>query len=150
MSEQTATATAPEETKQQHTRFSHGTMCWTELMSKDVEKAKTFYSELFGWKIAESNVAGMTYSEIVVGDQHVGGMFQMTPECGDGPSHWMSYVAVDDVDASAKQVTKLGGSICVPPTDIPTVGRFCVITDPTGATLSMITMNCTGSQTDAS
>jgi predicted enzyme related to lactoylglutathione lyase len=67
-------------------------------------------------------------------------MMQMAAEFGDAPSHWMSYVAVTDVDATAQRVEELGGKICVPPTDIPKVGRFCVITDPTGATISLITL----------
>src|SRR5215210_3251518 len=99
MSEQTATA--PEQT-QHHEAFAHGTICWNELASKDVEAAKKFYTELLGWKLTESQAAGMNYTEIVVGDKHIGGMYQITAECGGGemPSHWMSYVAVDDVDAT--------------------------------------------------
>ena len=57
------------------------------------------------------------------------------------PPHWMSYVAVNDVDAVAARIAELGGAVCVPPTDIPTVGRFSVINDPSGATLSIITFN---------
>jgi predicted enzyme related to lactoylglutathione lyase len=64
----------------------------------------------------------------------------MGPEFGGAPSHWMPYVAVNDVDASVKRVEELGGKVCVPPSDIPNVGRFSVITDPTGATISLITL----------
>jgi len=85
----------------------------------------------------------MVYNEIHVDGKEtgVGGMFQMGAEFGETPSHWMPYVAVDDVDAKAKQVAELGGKICVPPSDIPNVGRFCIITDPTGATLSLIKLS---------
>jgi predicted enzyme related to lactoylglutathione lyase len=137
MSEQTATA--PEQTRN-HEPIPHGTICWNELASKDVEAAKTFYTKLLGWKLTGSEAAGMNYTEIVVGDKHIGGMYQLTDECGgaDAPSHWMSYVAVDDVDASAKRAEELGGKVRVPPMDIPNVGRFCVISDPTGAAISLI------------
>jgi predicted enzyme related to lactoylglutathione lyase len=137
MSEQVATA--PEHTLN-HEPIPHGAICWNELASKDVEAAKTFYSELLGWKLTGSEGAGMHYTEIVVGDKHIGGMYQLTDECGgaDASSHWRSYVAVDDVDASAKRTEELGGKVCVPPMDIPNVGRFCVISDPTGATISLI------------
>lgn len=140
MSEQTATAT--EECMDQHEPAGHGTFCWNELASKDVGTAKKFYTELLGWTLKESNAPGMVYTEISAGEKSVGGMYQITDECGGGdmPSHWMSYVAVDDVDSVAARVTELGGSICVPPTDIPHVGRFSVITDPTGATISLITL----------
>ncbi len=135
MSEQTATAT--EQTKQ-YEPPKPGTICWTELMTNDLETAKKFYSELFGWKLTESNVAGMMYTEIAAGEEHVGGMMQITPECGgDASPQWSSYVAVEDAEASAKRVEELGGTIKVPVMDIPGVGRFCVITDPTGATISL-------------
>ena len=140
MSEQTATA--PEQTRNQEA-IPHGTICWTELASKDVEAAKQFYTELLGWKLTTSQGAGMNYTEIVVGDKHIGGMFQITDECGgdDMPSHWGSYVAVDDVDASAKRTEELGGKVIVPPMDIPNVGRFCVINDPAGAAISLIKLS---------
>ena len=125
----------------EHTLPANGAFCWNELGTTDLETAKKFYTELLGWRLKESKAAGMIYNEIVAGDREVGGMYQMTAEFGNTPSHWMAYVAVDDVDAKAKQVTELGGKVCVPPTDIPNVGRFCVITDPTGATISLIKLS---------
>ena len=119
---------------------AHGAFCWNDLASTDAEAAKMFYTELFGWKLKESQDAGVDYSEIMVGGREMGGIYQMTAEQGNMPSHWMPYVAVDDVDASARRVEELGGKVCVPPTDIPNTGRFCVINDPTGATLSLITL----------
>ena len=136
MSEQTAATT-----EKKHEMPAHGTFCWNELASRDYDAARKFYAELLGWTLKESNAAGMSYTEIVVGDRHIGGMYQITEECGgDRPSHWMSYVAVDDVDAAASRVEELGGKISMPPMDIPNVGRFCVITDPSGANLSLITL----------
>ena len=121
----------------EHTLPTNGAFCWNELGTTNLEAAKKFYTELLDWKLKDSKFAGMVYNEIVAGGREVGGMFQMTAEFGDTPSHWMAYVAVDDVDDKAKQVVDLGGKVCVPPTDIPNVGRFCIITDPTGATLSL-------------
>ena len=124
----------------EHEMPAHGTFCWNELSTRDAESAKKFYTQLLGWQLKESDAAGMVYSEIVAGGEHVGGIYQMGAEFGDAPSHWMAYVAVDDVDAKAGQVEQLGGKVRIPPTDIPNVGRFCVIDDPAGATLSLITL----------
>ncbi len=125
----------------------HGEFCWSELGTTNVESCKSFYSELFGWKFKENapitcpDGGEMIYSEISVdGRKQFGGMFQMGKEFGETPSHWMSYVAVDDVDTAAEKVKELGGSVCVPPTDIPNTGRFSVVQDPTGATFSVITL----------
>jgi predicted enzyme related to lactoylglutathione lyase len=118
----------------------HGAFCWNELATRDAGAAKKFYTELLGWRLKEGDAAPGEYTEIVVGDEHVGGIFQAGPEHGDVPAQWSAYVAVDDVDAAAKRVEGLGGKVRVPPNDIPGVGRFCVISDPTGATLSLITL----------
>ena len=124
---------------------ANGAFCWNELATTDLESAQNFYKTLLGWEIKESKATGecegsMVYNEIVVAGQHVGGIYKMGPEFGQAPSHWMAYVAVDDVDAKARQVWELGGKVRVPPTDIPNVGRFCVINDPTGATIALITL----------
>jgi predicted enzyme related to lactoylglutathione lyase len=52
--------------------------------------------------------------------------------------HWIGYVGVDDVDAAVDQITKLGGAIYVPPTDIPNISRFSVFADPQMATLALV------------
>ena len=127
---------------------ANGAFCWQELATTDLDAAQNFYKTLLGWEVKEgkapacegSEVPPMVYNEIVVAGAHVGGMYKMGPEHGGAPSHWMAYVAVDDVDAKAVQVLELGGTVCVQPMDIPNVGRFCVINDPTGATISLITL----------
>ena len=124
----------------EHTFPAHGAVCWNELTTTNVEAAKSFYAELLGWTLKESQIGPVTYTEFYVAGKPSGGMFQMGTEFGNMPSHWMAYIAVEDVDASAKRVEELGGKVCVPPTDIPNTGRFCVIDDPTGATISLITM----------
>ncbi len=124
---------------------ARGSFCWNELATTDSEAAMRFYKALLGWEVQRSNVVdeseGQTpYHEIVVGGESVGGIYKMGPEFQGAPSHWMAYVAVEDVDERARQVWELGGKVCVPPTDIPNVGRFCVVNDPTGATLALITL----------
>jgi predicted enzyme related to lactoylglutathione lyase len=128
---------------------ANGSFCWNELATTDSAAALKFYRELLGWEIEESKATAscegagappMAYNEIVVGGQHVGGIYKMGPEFQGAPSHWMSYVSVEDVDEKARQVWELGGKVCVPPTDIPNVGRFCVVNDPTGAAISLITL----------
>lgn len=116
-----------------------GTFCWNELMTRDSEAAGKFYSELIGWKVVDSGMPGMKYSILKAGDQDVGGMMDMPPDIpAEVPSHWMAYITVDDVDACAAKVAKLGGQVLHGPQDVPNIGRFCVIQDPTGATVSLM------------
>lgn len=112
--------------------------CWNELATSDAGKCITFYTKMFGWTAHSAPVASTTYTLFKQNDRDVCGMLQMTAEWGDVSPHWMAYVSVEDVDRSAQQVGELGGKVCVPPTDIPPVGRFAVVQDPTGATFSII------------
>ena len=59
-------------------------------------------------------------------------------DVGGERSNWLPYVAVDDADATLARARKLGGTICTGPEDIPNVGRFGVLQDPTGAALAIL------------
>jgi hypothetical protein len=111
------------------------TFCWGELATRDTAAATAFYGQVFGWK---AKTGDPTYTEFHLGDQPFGGMLTMTPEMGDAPPHWAPYFAVNDCDATAEKAKSLGASMCVPPQDIPNVGRFAVIADPQGAVFSII------------
>lgn len=114
-----------------------GSMVWNELNTRQAEASARFYGEVFGWKVRLQEGGPMVYREILLGDHTVGGIIEMTEEWGDLPPHWMVYFAVDDADATAAKATELGGSVQVPPTDIPP-GRFSVIGDGAGAHFSVI------------
>ncbi|MEV0293560.1 VOC family protein [Nocardia sp. NPDC050710] len=117
------------------------TYCWSELNSRDVDAAKDFYGAVFGWEGATSEFGTTTYTEWKVGGRSIAGMVQMDDQWpADLPAHWMVYFAVSDTDASAARTSQLGGTVSVPPTDIP-IGRFAVLGDPQGAYFSVIRLN---------
>lgn len=117
----------------------HGAFSWCELMTSDVAAAKAFYGKLFGWDTEDMSMPGMTYTVVKAGGGEIGGIMAMPKEAPNMPPTWGAYVTVDDIDATAKTAGELGAKLLVPPTDIPDVGRFCVIQDPQGATISAIT-----------
>ena len=102
-----------------------GTACWYELQSPDGEKARQFYTALFGWTAKVSP----EYTEWHQGEAARGGM----RETKETPAHWLVYFAVTDPDATVRQSESLGGKTIVPAMDIPKVGRFAVLQDPQGA-----------------
>jgi uncharacterized protein len=124
-----------------------GSFCWGELATTDVKKAGAFYSGLFGWSLKESS-GGMPYTEFNNHGKPIGGMTPSSSMQNEGqnqgqnqgvPPHWSLYFAVEDCDAAAEKAKGLGATLCVPPTDIPNVGRFAVIQDPQGAFFSIFT-----------
>jgi predicted enzyme related to lactoylglutathione lyase len=118
----------------------HGAFSWCSLMVNDVAAAKTFYTKLFGWDTEEMNTAGMAYTVVKAGGEGIGGISALPNDAPrENSPMWGVYVTVDNVDATAETAKKLGAKLLVPPQDIPTVGRFCVIQDPQGAVISAIT-----------
>ena len=118
---------------------SRGRFAWYDLMTTDVEGAKAFYGQVFGWTSQETRMGEHLYTAFTVGENPAGGMMPMAepmfpPEI---PPHWMAYFSVTDCDAVCAHAEKLGGSVFVPPTDIPP-GRFAVLGDPQGAFFSII------------
>jgi len=108
-----------------------------ELMTTDVAKAKAFYTGLFDWKLVD--MPGMDYTMINVGEGTGGGM--MKNPVPDLPSFWMAYVLVENAAVATEKARTLGATICKEVTEIPGIGWFSVITDPTGATLALWQMN---------
>ena len=107
-----------------------------ELATTDVAKAKSFYGSLFDWKLNDMPMeGGHSYTLIEVGDGTGGGIMQH-PMPG-APSGWLAYVGVEDVKAATEKARSLGATIFREVSDIPNVGSFSIIVDPTGAMLAL-------------
>lgn len=107
-----------------------------ELSSTDIGAAKSFYGKLFDWQLEDVVMSPeMTYTMIKAGDGTGGGMMQqMIP---GAPSAWLSYVQVDDIKASTAKAASLGANIVQDVTEVPGMGWFSVIVDPTGASFGL-------------
>jgi uncharacterized protein len=119
---------------------SHGRFVWYELMTTDMESAKAFYANVVGWRARDASTPGPAYSLLTVGDSPVAGVMNLPSEARRTglPPHWIGYVAVDDVDAAVDRTRQLGGSVRVPPADVPGISRFSVVADPQMATLALV------------
>lgn len=116
-----------------------GEICWRELRTKDLPAAMEFYTKLFGWELPQTKISPMDYKEIVMGGTAYGGMMPMNENWPPQlPSHWASYIAVDNADETVAKITENGGSVTVPPFDAPGVGRMSMVADPSGANFAII------------
>ena len=120
---------------------TNGAFSWCELLTDDVDNAKQFYSEVFDWELEDMDMPTGKYTVIKVNEKPIGGLMKKPDEAAaiGTPNFWGSYVTVDDVDARVEKARSRGAEVLVPPTDVPTVGRFSTIKDPSGAVLSLIT-----------
>lgn len=111
--------------------YDHGRFVWHELISEDTEAAKGFYGELFGWRFESMDMGEMQYLLVKCGEAAIGGL---VPPPADGVSpHWVGYVSVADVDASAAALVEAGGVTLMDALDVPTVGRMQPVKDAQGA-----------------
>jgi predicted enzyme related to lactoylglutathione lyase len=110
---------------------SRGKFVWYDLMTSDPQKAQAFYPKVVGWGTTEW-AGPPPYTMWTVGQTPMAGVMQLPAGAG-APPHWLAYIATPDVDATVAQAESLGAKVMVKSTDIPTVGRFAVLTDPQGA-----------------
>lgn len=117
---------------------NEGSFVWHEYLTRDPAASIDFYSDVVGWK-TQPFQGGHDYTMWVASQGPLGGVMKLPDEAlqaGTRPQ-WMAHVEVDDVDASVANATRRGGKVHKAPTDVPTVGRFAVIGDPQGASLSV-------------
>jgi predicted enzyme related to lactoylglutathione lyase len=114
-----------------------GRFIWHELMTTDTKGAIAFYTEVLGWKTQPFE--GTDYTMWTTPEGPMGGVNELPAAAAKAgaPPHWMANVEVADVDAAVEKATRLGAKVITPPADIPKIGRFSVIADPQGATLSL-------------
>ena len=101
-----------------------------ELNTTDVAKAKSFYSGLFNWKLKDMPMSEGSYT-IEVGEGTGGGL--MKHPIPGASSAWLAYVLVDDVKNATGKAKALGATIFKDVTEVPGMGWFSLIMDPTGA-----------------
>ncbi len=118
------------------TSYKEGEFCWAELATTDQESSKKFYTSLFGWNASDQPLgADATYTMLELKGKTAAALYsqdQAQREFGI-PPHWNIYIAVDNVDESAKKIGELGGKFLAEPFDVMDVGRMAIATDPDGA-----------------
>jgi predicted enzyme related to lactoylglutathione lyase len=142
-----------------------GALVFNGLNTRDVDRARSFYGSVFGWRtgVIGAGAQGWTlpgYGDWLEREHHpnlrqqmadagapegfedvVASMIPIPDDQPDTPAHWSVTFAVDDADATSAKATELGGKVIVPPFDAPwststyTI-RVTVLSDPQGATFT--------------
>lgn len=118
-----------------YTATTSGFPCWYELGTSDLDGAAAFYESVLGWTVVS---AGMPELDYRLGNAPDGFGIAGLMDAEGAPSAWRFYLEVADCDAAAATVTETGGSIIMPPADIPGTGRFAVAVDPQGAVFALL------------
>jgi uncharacterized protein len=118
------------------TRWPAGTPCWVDVSVDDVPKAIAFYRVLFGWDIEVGGPEVGGYSIAHLENRIVAAV---SPKYGppEAPSAWTTYLATDDVDATAAKIKSAGGHLLAEPMDVMSEGRMAVAMDTAGAVFGL-------------
>jgi uncharacterized protein len=117
------------------TREKHepGTFSWVDLATTDLDGAKAFYGEVFGWEFEDLPVGeGQVYSMAKVDGSNVAAASE-----ADGPPRWNSYVTVESASDAAEKAEAAGAKVHAPPFDVMDAGRMAVIQDPSGGVVAL-------------
>jgi uncharacterized protein len=117
------------------TSYDAGTPSWIDLASKDLEASNAFYGALFGWDADDQGEEMGHYTLMRKGGKSVAGNMRVVNE--GQPSAWITYVSVDNADATVDLARKAGGVVHVEPMDIVDIGRMAVFADPEGAAIGV-------------
>lgn len=110
-----------------------GTPAWFDLMTPDLEGARKFYGELFGWTFLVGPAEMGYYTMCQLGGANAAGM-GLKPKDAPYPTVWSVYFKSTDINASVEAVKANGGQVMVGPMDVAGEGHMAVCLDPTGAT----------------
>lgn len=115
-----------------------GKVIWHDLITEDLDSARTFYSGVLGWTFEESQRrSGRDYAVASSGNVYVAGIVEIerAPD-GENYSRWLPYVSVTDVDASVSRAVADGASVAVSARDV-SIGRVAALIDPEGAVIGL-------------
>ena len=112
--------------------YPNGVTCWIAAEEPDVEAATAFYGELFGWTFRNITPPGApVYYMAALDGADVGAV------TGGRTARWTTFVATDDVDETAAEIERAGGTVIAAPRDAGSDGRTATVVDPQGAELRL-------------
>jgi uncharacterized protein len=126
----------------QRTANDAGKFVWHDLTTEDIGSCKKFYTALLGWDYVDTTVLGRPYTVARLGKKAVGGIHAPSAErAGKTPSHWLSYMSVDDVDSTVAKAKAEGGAVLGGPVEVGSIGRAAVLRDPQGAPFGLVRLS---------
>jgi uncharacterized protein len=117
-----------------------GTVIGFDLTAPDAEAIRDFYAAVVGWRPEPFDMGGYAdyFMKTPDGERVVAGICHARGENSGLPAQWLTYVVVDDLDASLQQCEAAGGKVVTAIRGHEDEGRYCVIQDPAGAYLALM------------
>lgn len=118
----------------------HGAPIWVDLTVQDLEAAKGFYSEIFGWEYVDAGPEYGHYHRILKDGHEVGGLMRAMTEDGqplEAPTVWTVYLESTDIGETMRRAEEAGAHVIVPAMPVGDMGSMAVLIDPAGAVVGV-------------
>jgi hypothetical protein len=103
-----------------------------EIPVDDMQRAKKFYEELFGWKVTS---AGPDFEDyMLISTNGISGGFMKRTDPSQTP---INYINVENIDESLKKLEELGGTILMPKMPVKGLGWNAVVKDTENNTFGL-------------
>jgi predicted enzyme related to lactoylglutathione lyase len=127
-------AVAPAPVAQAQERL-YGAFLWFDLLTEDVEAAKSFYASMFGWSYRTEADTGIV-RVVNKNGREIGAIFSHDTTEDETESQWIGSLSVPDVDGATDLLVERGGRVFLGPAEAAR-GRYSVVADPQGAVLAL-------------
>lgn len=114
-----------------------GKVVWADLVTPDLNGAKSFYGALFGWTF-RAVPGDRDYTLALLDGEPVAGLLQKTPPPGRPQPSWLPFLAVQNVAAIQRATLRHGGKLISPSRDYPQRGRQAILADPDGVVFAVL------------
>ncbi|MFF4978887.1 VOC family protein [Streptomyces sp. NPDC001046] len=119
-----------------------GSLCWVELYTADVPATAAFYHSVLGLETAGVDFPSGIYTAFHPageGEEAMfGGVVPLSGDPAEEQAYWLPYFEVTDPDAVVARAGERGGTVRLPATDVPGVGRLAKLADPYGARFAVV------------
>lgn len=116
----------------ERTEFPDGAPCWADATVPDLDEARRFYGDLFGWSFTDQGPDVGHYTLCLANDIPVAALAPKRPD-STSPPRWNTYLATRNLDAATRRLVQHNGELLVSPKEILDTGRMAHAVDPTGA-----------------
>ncbi|WP_407564950.1 VOC family protein [Streptomyces sp. 184] len=109
-----------------------GAPCWADATFPDLDSAKSFYADVFGWTFEDGGEAAGHYTQASADSGVAAGLAPPMPGTQDAEADWMLYFATPDAAATAGHVGEHGGRVVTGPMEVGSYGTMAIAEDPDG------------------
>jgi predicted enzyme related to lactoylglutathione lyase len=116
-----------------------GKVVWVDLFTDDLEQARGFYQDVFGWEFVQTEPDSVSVNTVLLNGVPIGNAIQLTKDQAEfRRAQWLSYFSTADVDQTVARATARDATVDVAAKPMPNRGRVSALRDPQGAGFAIV------------